>query len=489
MMTAVAERLEYLRMFIDGEWTNGVSGKMRQIINPANEEVVAEVPEGTAEDAKRAIDAAARAFQEWSRLTPYDRAPILKKTADLIRERLEEIARLMTLEVGKPIKESRLEVQMSAGYFEWYAEEAKRAYGDIVPQWLPNKRHFVIRQPVGVVATITPWNFPANLLARKVAPALAAGCTVVSRPPRQTPLVAMAIFKCLQDAGLPPGVANLVTGSPSEISAVFFADERVRKISFTGSTEVGRELIRLAADQVKRLSMELGGHAPVLVFPDVDVDKAAQWTVRAKFRNNGQTCISPNRIYVHEQIWDDFVERVTYHTKQLKLGNGLDEATDVGPMFNREGLEKVERHVQDAVAKGAKVLCGGKRPEGEQFRKGFWYEPTVLVNVTKDMVVSCEETFGPVMPLFPFRDRDEVIREANDTIYGLAAYLLTNDYRTVIEVSERLEAGMVGVWDFTPATPQSPFGGWKQSGFGAEGGWEGLKEYLATKHISIALGT
>ncbi len=486
-MAAVAERVEYFRMLIDGEWKDSANGKVRQIINPANEEVVAEVPDGTPEDAQRAIDAAARAFCHWSRLTPYERAPILKKTADLIRERLEEIARFMTLEVGKPIKESRLEVQMAAGYFEWYAEEAKRSYGDVVPQWLPNKRHWVIRQPVGVVATITPWNFPANLLVRKVAPALAAGCTVVSRPPRQTPLVAMAIFKCLQDAGLPPGVANLVTGSPSEISAAFFADGRVRKISFTGSTEVGRTLMRQAADQVKRLSMELGGHAPVLVFPDVDVDKAAQWTVRAKFRNNGQTCISPNRIYVHGQIWDAFVERVAYHTKQLKLGNGLDEATDVGPVFNREGLEKVERHVQDAISKGAKVLCGGKRPEGEQFRKGYWYEPTVLVNVSKDMVVSCEETFGPVMPLFPFRDKDEVIEEANETIYGLAAYLLSDDLKTVVEVTEKLEAGMVGVWDFSPAAFQCPFGGIKQSGFGAEGGWEGLREYMYDKHISINL--
>ncbi|MCS7192670.1 MAG: aldehyde dehydrogenase family protein, partial [Armatimonadetes bacterium] len=328
------ERAEYFRMFIDGEWVESSNGKTRSVINPANEEVIFEVPDGTPEDAKRAVDAAARAFQNWSRLTPYERAIPLKKAADLIRERLEEIAKLMTLEVGKPIKESRIEVQICAGYFEWYAEEAKRNYGELVPQWIPQKRHWVIRQPVGVVATITPWNFPANLLARKVAPALAAGCTVVSKPDHRTPLVAMAIFKCLQDSGLPKGVANLVTGEPSEISAVFFADEKVRKISFTGSTRVGRLLMRQAADQIKRLSLELGGHAPVLVFPDVDIDKAAKWTVQAKFRNNGQTCISPNRIYVHEQIWNEFVERVVDYTKRLKLGNGLDESTDVGPLID-----------------------------------------------------------------------------------------------------------------------------------------------------------
>ena len=475
------------RLFINGEWTDGSSGKTRPVINPATEEVIVEVPDASPEDVKRAIDAAARAFRQWSRMTAYERAAILKKAADLIRERQEEIARLMTLEVGKPIKESRVEVQICAGYFEWYAEEAKRNYGDLVPQWIPGKRHWLIRQPVGVVATITPWNFPANLLARKVAPALAAGCTVISKPDHRTPLVAMAIFKCLQDAGLPPGVANLVSGDPAEISAIFFADERVRKISFTGSTRVGKLLMQQAAEQIKRLSLELGGHAPVIVFPDVDVDKAAKWTVQAKFRNNGQTCISPNRIYVHERIWDEFVARVVDYTKQLRLGNGLDETTDVGPLIDRNGLEKVERHVQDAVAKGAKVLCGGKRPEGEQFKRGFWYEPTVLVNITRDMLVSCEETFGPVMPLMPFKDKDEVIEWANDTPYGLAAYVLTYDFRTLIDVVERLETGMVGVWDFAPATFQCPFGGVKQSGFGLEGGWEGLKEYLVTKHVSIVL--
>jgi len=486
-MAATAERVDYFRMLIDGEWTDGVGTKVRPIVNPATEEIIAEVPDGTPDDARRAIDAASRTFREWSRLTAYERARYLKRAADLIRERTEEIAHLMTLEVGKPIKESRVEVRMAADYFEWYAEEAKRNYGDIAPQFIPQKRHWVIRQPVGVVATITPWNFPANLLARKVAPALAAGCTVVSKPDHRTPLTAMAIFKCLHDAELPAGVANLVTGDPAEIAAVFFADQRIRKISFTGSTRVGRLLMQQAAEQIKRLSLELGGHAPVLIFPDVDVDKAAQWTVRAKFRNNGQTCISPNRVYVHEQIWDAFVERVVHYTRQLRLGNGLDESTDVGPLIDANGLAKVERHVQDAIAKGEKVLCGGKRPEGDAFRKGFWFEPTVLVNVAPEMLVSCEETFGPVLPLIPFRDRDEVIERANDSPFGLAAYLLTNDLRTVIEVSERLETGMVGVWDFAPATPQCPFGGVKQSGFGSEGGWEGLKEYLVTKHISIIL--
>ncbi|MCS7224971.1 MAG: NAD-dependent succinate-semialdehyde dehydrogenase [Armatimonadetes bacterium] len=476
------------QMFVGGKWTNGSAKEHRPIINPATEETIVEVPEGTREDAQAAIDAAVRAFSEWSRLTPYDRAPLLKKAADLIRDRKSDIARLMTLEVGKPIKESEVEVEICAGYFEWYAEEAKRNYGDIVPPWIKSKRHWLIRQPVGVVATITPWNFPANLLARKVAPALAAGCTVVSKPDHRTPLTAMAIFHCLDDAGLPPGVANLITGDPNVVCQPFFTDPRVRKVTFTGSTRVGRLLMQQAADQIKRLSLELGGHAPVLVFPDVDVAAAALWTVRAKFRNNGQTCISPNRIYVHQNIWDAFVDQVVEFTKQLKLGNGLNPETDVGPLFSREGREKVERHTQDALSKGATLLLGGRRPDGKEFEKGFWYLPTVLTDVTKDMVITCEETFGPVMPLFPFEDTDQVIAEANDSPAGLASYVLTNDLKTVIEVSERLETGMVGVWDFAPATFQCPFGGVKESGFGLEGGWEGLKEFLVTKHISINLG-
>jgi succinate-semialdehyde dehydrogenase/glutarate-semialdehyde dehydrogenase len=474
-------------MYIDGEWTDARSGKRLGVINPATEEIITEIPYGGREDTERAVAAASRAFPEWAAKTAYERAAVLAKTAALMRERIEEIARVLSMEEGKTLFESRAEINGSIANFEWMAEEGKRAYGRIVPQSLPNKRHYTLKHPVGVCATIAPWNFPVLLQARKIAPALAAGCTVVARPASQTPLSTMAFFGCLVDAGVPAGVANLVTGPPEEVMGVFMEDRRVRKISFTGSTEVGKQLMQQAAGTMKRLSLELGGHAPVIVFPDVDVEQAAKVTTIGKFRNMGQVCISPTRIYVHEKIRNDFTEAAVEFSRGLKIGNPLDPEVQVGPLFEARNVEKTMAFVQDATGKGAKVLTGGRKPEGEAYRKGYFFEPTVLTDIRPEMRLTCEETFGPIMPLMRFDDVEEALRAANDTSYGLAAYVMTNDLRTAIRMAEGLEYGIIGINDTVPATAQAPFGGMKESGVGREGGIEGLEAYLETKYVSIGI--
>jgi succinate-semialdehyde dehydrogenase/glutarate-semialdehyde dehydrogenase len=475
------------KMFIDGEWTDAKSGKTLGVINPANEEIIAEVPYGDREDAARAVAAAARAFPEWAAKTAYERAAILKRTAELMRERLEAMARTLTMEEGKVLLEARGELNTSANYFDWFAEEAKRSYGEIIPPSLANKRHWTLKHPVGVVASIAPWNFPVLLQARKIAPALAAGCPVVARPASQTPLATMELFQCLQDAGVPAGVANLVTGSPQALTDEFMENRAVRKISFTGSTEVGKELMRRAADQVKRLSLELGGHAPVIVFPDVDVEAAAKVTTIGKFRNMGQVCISPTRIYVHDQIRKEFTEAAVEFSRGLRLGNGLEPDVDVGPLFEERNVKQAMAFIQDATSHGAKVLAGGRKPEGEAYRRGFYFEPTVLTDINSNMRLTCEETFGPIMPLMRFDRVEEALQAANDTNYGLAAYVLTNDLKTAIRMAEGLEYGIIGINDTVPATAQAPFGGMKESGIGREGSHEGLEAYLETKYISIGL--
>jgi succinate-semialdehyde dehydrogenase/glutarate-semialdehyde dehydrogenase len=474
-------------MYIDGEWTNAASGRTLGIINPATEEIITEVPYGGKEDTKRAVAAASRAFPEWAAKTAYERAAVLAKTGALLRERLEEIARVLSMEEGKTLFESRAEITGSAANFEWMAEEGKRAYGEHVPQTLPNKRHWTLKHPVGVCATIAPWNFPVLLQARKIAPALAAGCTVVARPASQTPLSTMELIRCLVDAGAPAGVVNLVTGPPDETTPVFMEERAVRKISFTGSTEVGKELMRQAAGQLKRLSLELGGHAPVIIFPDVDVEKAAQVTAIGKFRNMGQVCISPTRIYVHDTIRKDFTEAAVEYSRNLKIGNPLDAATQVGPLFEARNVEKTLGFIQDATAKGAKVLTGGRKPEGEAYRRGYFFEPTVLTDIRPEMRLTCEETFGPIMPLMRFDTVEDALKAANDTNYGLAAYVMTRDLTTAIRMAEGLEYGIIGINDTVPATPQCPFGGMKESGVGREGGHEGLDAYLETKYISIGV--
>lgn len=481
---AVAESCQ-TRMFINGKWVDADGGKTLAVVNPADESTIAEVAFGGRAEAEKAIDAAAKALPDWRARSAYERSKILKKTAELMRERADEIAKTLTLEQGKPLPEARGEVMHSADTFEWFAEEGKRVYGRTIPPSNMMKRHFAIKHPVGVVGSITPWNFPAALPSRKIGAAMAAGCTVVSRPADQTPMTLIQMFECLEEAGVPAGVANLVMGDARAVADAYFERSEVRKISFTGSTAVGKELIRRSADGVKRLSLELGGHAPLIVFPDADVEKVAQAAVIGKFRNNGQVCIAPSRFYVHESIRKPFFEASVELTKALKMGNGLQEGVQVGPMFEARAMEKAQRLIDDAKARGAKVLTGGGR--STRFDKGFFFEPTVLQGLDRSMALLTEEPFAPVMALLDFGDLEQVIAEANDTPYGLAAYVFTNDLTVATRMAEGLEAGIIGINDPVPATPQCPFGGMKESGLGRELGIEGLDAYLETKYVSLGL--
>ena len=473
------------RMYIDGAWCDADGGTTLPVVNPANESILAEVAYADGGEARRAIEAAARAFPAWKAASAYDRAKVLEKTADLIRERADRIAATMTREQGKPLPEAKAETLASAETFQWFAEEGKRAYGRTIPATNVSKRYYTIRHPVGVVGAITPWNFPAALASRKIAAAMAAGCTVVSRPADQTPLTLIQIFECLVEAGVPPGVANLVMGPAVPFADALFEHPAVRKISFTGSTAVGKELIRRSADQVKRLSLELGGHAPLVVFPDADVEQVAQAAVLGKFRNNGQVCVAPSRFYVHDKIAADFTEAAVELTRKLKQGDGLEEGVQVGPMFEARALEKTEGLIADAKGKGARIHTGGGR--SKQFDKGYWFEPTVLTSVDGGMRLMTEEPFAPVMPILDFSKLDDVLAAANNTPYGLAAYVFTNDLTVATRMAEGLEAGIVGINDPIPATPQSPFGGMKQSGLGRELGMEGLDAYFETKYVAIGL--
>ena len=473
------------QLFINGEWVDSSDGKTLAVENPATEETIADVAFGTRDDCRRAVEAAAEAMKSWMRLTPYDRAKVLKKTADLMRDRADSLARTMTMEQGKPLAEAKGEVLHSADTFEWFAEEGKRAYGQVIPPSNPTKRHMTLKHPVGVVGAIGPWNFPITLQSRKIAPALAAGCTIVCKPASQTPLSLIGVFECLIDAGLPKGVANLVIGPAADISDEFMTNTAVGKISFTGSTEVGKRLMKQAADQVKRLSLELGGHAPFIVFPDADPEVVAKAAVIGKFRNNGQVCISPSRFFVHKDVEKKFTEAAVEEARKLKLGNGLDEGVVVGPMFERKALESTAALIADAKGKGAQVLTGGGR--STRFEKGYFFEPTVLRGLSPDAKILTEEPFAPVMPVLDFTRLDDVIAAANNTRYGLAAYVFTNDLSVAWRMAEGLEAGIIGVNDPVPATPQCPFGGMKESGLGRELAHEGLEAYLETKYVSMAL--
>jgi len=473
------------QLFINGEWVDAVSKKKLAVENPATEETIAEVSSGGSEDCKRAVAAASEAMKSWMKLTPYDRAKVLKKTADFMRERADNLARTMTMEQGKPLAEAKGEVLHSADTFEWFAEEGKRAYGQVIPQSNNAKRHMTIKHPVGVVGAIGPWNFPVTLQARKIAPALAAGCTIVCKPASQTPLSLIGLFECLIDAGLPKGVANLVIGSASEISDEFMHNPVVRKISFTGSTSVGKQLMKQAADQMKRLSLELGGHAPFIVFPDADPEVVAKAAVVGKFRNNGQVCISPSRFFIHKDIEKKFTEAAVAEAKNLKLGNGLDEGVVVGPMFEKKAMDNTLALIADAKGKGAQVLTGGKK--ADRFAKGYFFEPTVLKGLSPDAKILTDEPFAPIMPVLDFSKLDDVIAAANNTQYGLAAYVFTNDITVMWRMAEGLEAGIIGVNDPVPATPQCPFGGMKESGMGRELAHEGLEAYLETKYVSMGL--
>jgi succinate-semialdehyde dehydrogenase/glutarate-semialdehyde dehydrogenase len=473
------------RMFIDGKWVAADSGRTLGVINPATEEVLAEVAYGGRAEVKRAIDAAHRAMAGWMKQTSWDRARVLRRTGDLMRERCDAIARTLTQEQGKPVAEAKAEILHSADTFEWYAEEGKRAYGQVIPHSQPGKRHLTFKHPVGVVGAISPWNFPITLQARKIAPALAAGCTIVCKPASQTPLCLIQLFEYMAEAGLPAGVANLVMGPAQEIADEFLENPLVRKISFTGSTEVGKQLMKGCADQVKRLSLELGGHAPLIVFPDADPEQVARAAVLGKFRNNGQVCIAPSRFYVHKDVSKKFIDVAVQATKKIKMGNGLEPGVEVGPMFEKRAMDNTQALIDDAKKHGAKVLVGGKR--SDRFEKGYFFEPTVLTNLSGAMKIMTEEPFAPVMPILDFGKLDEVIQAANNTRYGLAAYVFTNDITVMWKMAEGLEAGIIGINEPVPAVPQAPFGGMKESGLGRELAHEGLEAYLETKYIAMRL--
>lgn len=482
MATATAT---FHKMFIDGQWSASQESKTIKVINPATEEVIAEMAFGSRADVRRALEAAQKAMVGWMKQTPFDRAKILKKTADLMRERADAIAKTLTMEQGKPLAEAKAEILHSADTFEWFAEEGKRAYGQVIPNSVPGKKHVTLKHPVGVVGAIGPWNFPITLQSRKIAPALAAGCTIVCKPASQTPLSLVQVFECMVDAGLPAGVANLVTGPAQDVADEFLENPICRKISFTGSTEVGKQLMRGAADGLKRLSLELGGHAPFIVFPDADPEVGAKIAVTGKFRNNGQVCIAPSRFYVHKDVEKKFTEAAVEFAKGLKLGNGLEPGVEVGPMFEKKAMDNTVGLIDDARKTGAKLLTGGKR--ADRFEKGYFFEPTVLNNLSLDAKIMTEEPFAPVMPLLGFTNLDDVIRAANNTRYGLAAYVFTNDLSVAWKMAEGLEAGIIGINDPVPATPQCPFGGMKESGLGRELGHEGLEAYLETKYVSFKL--
>ncbi|GAB53266.1 NAD-dependent succinate-semialdehyde dehydrogenase [Atlantibacter hermannii] len=464
---------------VNGEWRQ--ADETFDVLNPATGEVIAKVAKAGKKEAQAAIAAASNAFPAWREKTAKERSTLLYRWFELINENKSWLARLMTLEQGKPLKEAEGEVDYAASFIQWFAEEAKRANGEIIPPVKPGSRILATREPIGVVAAITPWNFPMAMLTRKLGPALAAGCTGVIKPANNTPLCAFALLALAKKAGIPDGVLNAVAGNTSEISDAIMESHEVRKISFTGSTAVGKTLVRNAAETMKKVSMELGGNAPYIVFDDADIDAAVKGALANKFRNAGQVCVSVNRFFIQDGVYDRFVNQLAEAVKQLKVGNGLEEGVVVGPLIEKAGVDKVREHVDDAVAKGAKVLAGGK---AHDLGGNFW-QPTVLADVTDDMKLAQEETFGPLAACFRFTTEDEVIQRANDTPYGLAAYFYTQNLQRVFRVSSRLESGMIGINECAVSTELGPFGGVKESGLGREGSVLGLEEYLEVKTLHI----
>lgn len=469
-------------LYLNGQWVR--SQKTIHVVNPATTEVFAEVCTVDRAAVAQAIKDAHAAFPAWRALTGRARGDFLKKIADELERRREEFARVITMENGKPLAQSLGEMAMSVDHLRWFAEEARRAYGRIIPHQTDGKRNLAIKTPMGVVAAISPWNFPLVLALRKVAPALAAGNTVILKPASATPVCAAMFAECVEAVKLPKGVFQLVAGSAREIAQEFLDNPLCRKITFTGSTEVGRALIQGAANGIKPLSLELGGHAPVLVFDDADLDAAVEGAMITKFRNTGQSCIASNRIYVQRGIYEKFLEKFVAQTRALKTSDGLEDGVLVGPLINEEGLNKAIEHIDDAVKRGARLLCGGKRIN----RRGFFLEPTVLADVPANAVCMTEETFAPVAPICPFDKEDEAIERANHSCYGLSAYAFTRDLKRAFRLMELLEAGTIGINDGVPTTSQCPFGGVKQSGWGRELGIEGMDAFLETKHVSLGLG-
>jgi acyl-CoA reductase-like NAD-dependent aldehyde dehydrogenase len=468
---------------IGGDWREASSGRTRNVINPATEEVICAVPFGDGADCQAAIDAAHRAFRPWAGLTPYERGSILKRAADQMRAQADTLARTTVLESGKPLAQARGEWLVSADLFEWFAEEGKRAYGRAVPSRIGTRRLTVLKQPIGVVGIITAWNFPAYNIARAGAAALAAGCTVVIRPSEYTPLTAMEMINILVEAGVPGGAANLVNGEADPIGQEMLRHPACAKVHLTGSLGVGKHLMDGASKTMTRLSLELGGNAPVLVFPDVNLEQFAAGAVAAKFRNGGQVCIAPQRFLVARSVAGELVDRVASVVGSLRVGSGLESETQVGPLINARQRDRVEALVESARTAGATVRTGGQRPP--DLPRGYFYQPTVVADVLPSMPIYEQEIFGPVMPITSFDEVDEAIAQANATRYGLAAYVWTNDLRTAIHASERLEFGMIGVNEWSPQAVEAPFAGWKESGIGREAGSEGLEEYMETKLVAI----
>ena len=482
MIKLADTRLLRTSAYVNGTWMAAQSGKTLEVRNPANADLLGNVPDCGGAETRTAIEAAEAALPAWRARTASDRAALLRRLHALILANQEDLATLMTAEQGKPLAEARGEIAYAAAFVEWFAEEARRVYGDVIPGHAKDRRIVVIKQPVGVVAAITPWNFPSAMLARKLAPALAAGCTIVCKPAHQTPFSALALAELSQRAGIPPGVVNVLTGSARAIGAELTANPLVRKLTFTGSTEVGKILLEQCAATVKKVSMELGGNAPFIVFDDADLDAAVAGAIVSKYRNTGQTCVCTNRFLVQKGIYAAFAARLAAAVGKLRVGNGLTGETDQGPLIDANAVQKVSAHIADAVAKGAQVLIGGKA----HALGGTFFEPTVLGNVTTDMQVAREETFGPVAPLFSFATEAEAIRMANDTEFGLAAYVYTRDLGRSWRVPEALEYGMVGVNTGLISTEVAPFGGIKESGMGREGSRYGLDDYLETKYVCIA---
>ncbi|TDJ39376.1 MAG: NADP-dependent succinate-semialdehyde dehydrogenase I [Gammaproteobacteria bacterium] len=472
---------EFLKQqcYVNGEWIDADDRATFEVTNPADGSVLGTVPRLGADETRRAIDAAAAAMPTWRALTGKERAAILRRWHDLMIEHADDLALLMTLEQGKPITESRGEIVYAASFIEWFAEEAKRVYGDVIPGHQPDKRIIVLKEPVGVVAAITPWNFPAAMITRKAGPALAAGCTFVIKPASATPFSALALAVLAGQAGIPPGVFNVVTGSAAAIGRELTANPTVRKLTFTGSTEIGKQLLAEAAATVKKVSMELGGNAPFIVFDDADLDAAVEGAMQSKYRNSGQTCVCTNRIYAQADIYDAFVEQLSAAVAELKVGPGTEEGVQQGPLIDLAAVEKVEEHIADALEKGARVVTGGKR----HALGGSFFEPTVVADATPDMLAAREETFGPLAPVFKFDTDEEAIRLANATEFGLAAYVYGRDINRVWRAAEGIESGMIGINTGLISTEVAPFGGVKQSGIGREGSKYGIEEFLETKYL------
>lgn len=483
-MDYVQNKYQIYPMLINGKWIGNDYETYTEVVNPATKKIIGAVPTGGSFEALQAVNSAHEAFKDWSRKTAEERYRYLMKWFQLIDENKYEIARIMTMEQGKPLKEALGEVQYANSFISWYAEEGKRVYGETIPASHPNKRILIRKEPVGVVAAITPWNFPAAMITRKVAPALAAGCTCVVKPANQTPLTALKLAELANEAGIPNGVLNIITGRASEIGDTWMKDPRVTKITFTGSTEVGKTLMRGAAENVKKLSLELGGNAPFIIMDDANLAKAAEGLIQSKFRNAGQTCICTNRIYVQEGVAKEFIQIFREKLEGLKVGNGLDESTDIGPLIDQAAYEKVEGLVMDALERGAKIAYTGAASTKEN---GYFYAPTILIGMNDEMECMKDEIFGPLAPISTFKTEEEVINRANNTCFGLAAYVYTDNLSRSFRLTEQLQYGIVGLNDALPSTAQAPFGGYKESGLGREGGHYGIEEFLEVKYISIGL--